>query len=301
MTPVSGQGVESLPEQETVPPDVGAPDAGPPDAGPPDTGAADGPAAREVEPGRREPIVRAMAIIEYLAGSARPYTGVREIARHLGTGPAAAQRLVSTLAECGVLAKDESGGYRFADNFVRLTRRISSRYSLVQLADQQLRALAEATNETALFAEFDVARRKVMFTAMAESTQPVRYVAELHRWMPIHRAASGLAVMAFAGEDELAEVWAEAREEIRSGSSPWRDPSELRDALEQVRGRGYAITTGQRVVGAVGIFAPVRAPDGAPVADIGLNVPVHRFDPTQEQSLAAQVREAARAVEARLN
>jgi DNA-binding IclR family transcriptional regulator len=256
---------------------------------------------REAEPGRREPIVRAVAIIEYLADSPRRHTGVREIARHLSIGPAAAQRLITTLADCGVLTKDETEGYRFADDFLRLTRRISARYGLVELAAPALRELASATNETALFAEYDPARRQVMFTTMAESMHPVRYVAELHRWMPIHRAASGLAVMAYAGPDELEEAWAQAEEELKAGSSPWRDRDELEATLERIRERGYAITSGQRVTGAVGIFAPVRNVAGEPVADIGLNIPVHRFDPAQEPDLAATVLRAARAIEARIH
>lgn len=255
---------------------------------------------REAEPGRREPIVRAMAIIEYLAGSPRRHTGVREIARHLGIGPAAAQRLVSTLAECGVLTKDDSKGYRFADDFLRLTRRISARYGLVELAEPALRELAATTNETALFGEYDPARCQVMFTTMAESMHAVRYVAELHRWMPIHRAASGLAVMAYVDADQLDDAWVQAEDELRAGTSPWHDRAELEATLAQVREQGYAVTSGQRVSGAVGIFAPVRTAAGEPVGDIGLNIPVHRFDPAQETDLAATVLQAARVIEAHL-
>ncbi|MGH3756722.1 IclR family transcriptional regulator [Actinophytocola sp.] len=241
-----------------------------------------------------------MAIIEYLAGSPRRHTGVREIARHLGIGPAAAQRLVSTLAECGVLTKDDSEGYCFADDFLRLTRRISARYGLVELADPALRELAAVTNETALFAEYDPARRQIMFTTMAESKHPVRYVAELHRWMSIHRAASGVAVMAYAEADQLEDAFAQAEDEMRAGTSPWRDRAELEDTLAHVREHGYAITSGQRVSGAVGIFAPIRTATGAPVADIGLNIPVHRFDSAQESDLAATVLRAASTIEARI-
>ena len=97
-----------------------------------------------------------------------------------------------------------------------------------------------------------------MFTTMAESMHPVRYVAELHRWMPIHRAASGLAVMAYAGPDQLKDAWDQADDELRAGTSPWRDRDELEATLARIRERGYAMTSGQRVTGAVGIFAPVR-------------------------------------------
>lgn len=261
---------------------------------------ADGTQRRGSEPGRREPIVRAVAIIEYLAGSPRRHTGVREIARHLGTGPAAAQRLVATLAECGVLTKDDNEGYRFADDFLRLTRRISGRYSLVELAEPALHELAAATNETALFAEYDPARRQVMFTTMVESMHPVRYVAELHRWMPIHRAASGIAVMAHVLADQLEDAWAQADDELRSGISPWLDRGQLETTLAKVREQGYAITSGQRVSGAVGIFAPVRTTAGEPVGDIGLNIPVHRFDSAREAELATTVLHAARVIEARI-
>lgn len=139
-----------------------------------------------------------------------------------------------------------------------------------------------------------------MFTTMAESMHPVRYVAELHRWMPIHRAASGLAVMAYAGPDQLKDAWDQADDELRAGTSPWRDRDELEATLARIRERGYAMTSGQRVTGAVGIFAPVRTVAGEPVADIGLNIPVHRFDPEEEPDLAETVLRAAHAVETRI-
>ena len=63
-----------------------------------------------------------------------------------------------------------------------------------------------------------------------------------------------------------------------------------------MRRHGYAVSTGERTPGAVGIAAPIYAADGRVVGSVGITLPEQRFGPDSEQEQAAFVIEAARAI-----
>ena len=72
-----------------------------------------------------------------------------------------------------------------------------------------------------------------------------------------------------------------------------RDPVELEEEMARVRERGYAITTGQRIYGAVGIAAPIFGMGHRVLGDIGITVPEQRFHPDSEQRYSVLVKRAA--------
>jgi DNA-binding IclR family transcriptional regulator len=74
------------------------------------------------------------------------------------------------------------------------------------------------------------------------------------------------------------------------------DPDELRRQLDEVRKRGYAVTRGERVLGGVGIAAPVLAGDGRLLGVIGVGLPAQRYRASDEPRLAKRVIAAADAV-----
>jgi len=63
------------------------------------------------------------------------------------------------------------------------------------------------------------------------------------------------------------------------------DPELLDAELMRVRQLGYAVTHGQRVVGAVGIAAPIWGPTGRVLGSIVVTVPEQRFQPSLELTL----------------
>ena len=63
------------------------------------------------------------------------------------------------------------------------------------------------------------------------------------------------------------------------------------DELAAIRARGYALSFGQRIAGAVGIFAPVYGAGGRVTGSLGFTIPEQRFEPAREAEFA---REACR-------
>jgi DNA-binding IclR family transcriptional regulator len=63
--------------------------------------------------------------------------------------------------------------------------------------------------------------------------------------------------------------------------------------LAAIRARGYALSFGQRIPGAVGLFAPVFAADGQVAGSIGYTIPEQRFRRASEAALSRRIRELA--------
>jgi DNA-binding IclR family transcriptional regulator len=134
----------------------------------------------------------------------------------------------------------------------------------------------------------------MLFAASVESPQPIRQVRPVNEWRPVHGGASGRALLAFLPESEREAVLAGPLEPVTPNTVT--DPDALRRELAEVRERGYSLTRGERVLGAVGIAAPVLAGDGRLLGVIGIGVPEQRFRASDEARLAKRVIAAAAAV-----
>jgi DNA-binding IclR family transcriptional regulator len=249
---------------------------------------------------RREPISRAIRAIEYLSEHPKKTFGVRELARYLHVSPSSAQRLVATMVEIGVLENARAGeGYGFSRDFVRTAKKIIGSAGYASVAADALTDLASASKETALFGEYDYRMGQMMFTDMAESEHPVRFVARLHEWLPVYVGASGLAILSFLPEHDRDRVMVMAERAIMAEKTPWKSVADVEAAMFACQESRYAISTGQRIPGAIGIFVPIFDQDRV-VADIGLNIPEQRFRQNDMPAILRYIRHAAQMVQDRL-
>ena len=239
--------------------------------------------------GSRNPLARAFQILRYLLRSSEDAVGVRRIAADLEMAPSSVHRLLAGLVEEGLVKQvDEAGHYSVGLEMVRLAHLATHRLPLDKVALPHLRELVAATNETALVGAYDPLRHEMMFVAVAESNQPLRYVNKMWEWMPLYAGASGLAIMAYLPETERQEII------TRTRLAPVTDrtitePYKLEHQLELVRERCYACSVGQRTPGAVAIGAPIFGPTGDVVGDAIITLPEQRFDRASEHRLARHV------------
>jgi DNA-binding IclR family transcriptional regulator len=171
---------------------------------------------------------------------------------------------------------------------IRMAHMAADRLPLHKVAIPHLRELVAVSNETALVGAYDHIRREMMFVAMVESNQSLRYVNRMWEWMPVYAGASGLAIMAFLPETEQREIIA------RTHLAPITDrtitePYKLEHQFELIRERHYAFSSGQRTPGAVAIGAPIFGAGGNVIGDAIITVPEQRFDPGSEAVLAGHV------------
>jgi IclR family acetate operon transcriptional repressor len=246
--------------------------------------------------GDREPILKALKVLSWMIQEQSDEVGVREIATGLGISPSTAHRLLSELVNADFVRPGaNSGRYSLSLEFFRLAYLTISHLPIIRIALNHLRRLTDACNETSLLALYDNLRQEMMFVAMIESTHLLRYSIELNKWLPVYRGASGLAIMAFLSDAEVASILERARL-APPGSSLTREHYKIEAALRETREKGYAITHGQRIAGAVGLAAPVFGSRGELVADVCLTIPASRFDVRSEETIAGLLMTCAKEV-----
>lgn len=135
-----------------------------------------------------------------------------------------------------------------------------------------------------MFVAYLPATHQVSVMAAVNSLHPLRYEIELYVPHTVVWGATGRSVFAFLPEDEQRAIAEHAGRAPGSGNALPEWP-ELKAELDAIRERGYAVTHGQKLKGAVGIGAPIRNSAGAVIGSFCITVPEIRFDPTKEESL----------------
>ena len=227
--------------------------------------------ARTGKPAKRKvaAVERALAVIDALADGEE--LGTNELARRAGLNASTTSRLLSTLAGGRLVEHvEETGRYRLGPRFLQLGNAVLARLDVREAARPHLRALVEATGETAtLSAPGDPDAVTVDFV---QGPGSVVSVARLGRPSIAHATATGKVGLAygFAGlpEGNL----------DRYTSRTVTDRSRLAAELGRVRSQGFAEAAGEREEDLNALAAPVFGSRGELAAILGVQGPASRFD-----------------------
>jgi DNA-binding IclR family transcriptional regulator len=244
----------------------------------------------------RNPITKVLRALSWLIQEPSGSTGVREMATALGLSPSSAHRLLTALADEGFVRQDAaSSKYLLGVEFYRLANIAAAKAPIRQAALKHMQRLVDACNETALLGIYDDLKQEMIFVARIESKHALRYAIELNQWMPVHVAASGLAIMAFLPPDEIQSIIARTRLAPLTDLSI-TEPYRLQMELQTIRIRGAATSRGHRVPGAVGLAAPIFGPSGKVVGDVCLTIPEQRFEERAEDQILDLLQACARSI-----
>lgn len=248
----------------------------------------------------RDPIAKAFEAIVRLVESNKAQLGVRELAALMHISPSSAHRILLKLVETGFVTQERGGQrYGLGVEFFRIAQLSSGKLSLRDISLPAMRRLAQEFNETVLLAVYDSARREMFFSASVESTHPLRYVIEMNKWMAIHASASGFAILAFLGDEEVETIIKETHLSPLTPNSI-TDAALVKLELAKVRRQGYALSRGQRIPGAIGLAVPIFDGMHQVVGDICVTIPEQRFEPSQIDPLLQAVRDCVNEIEAKI-
>jgi IclR family transcriptional regulator, acetate operon repressor len=240
-----------------------------------------------VEPGARNPVVRTLELLTWMASETPPWS-IRSASRALDTSPASVHRLISVLEGRELVFRDELGRYYPGHELIRLAGAFSRQLSVKQLARPYLEQLASSTTEAALLAQFELHRPAMMFVDMIRSAHPITYITATYEWKPLHAGATGLTILAYLSETDL-EYYFENASLTQLTSRTLIVPAAIRRELAAIVARGYGITKGQRTAGAVGLAAPIFDAQDHVAGSLCLTVPEQRFDPSKEAGFAEEL------------
>jgi IclR family acetate operon transcriptional repressor len=245
---------------------------------------------------RVQSVERAIRILELVAEQPGRL-GVSQLGRRLGVHKATAFRLVSTLADAGLLERVPGGsGYGPGLALVRLATTALADLDVVRQARPVLERLAEETQETVNLGVLE--GHEVVNVDQVAGSHAVVNVNWVGKRTPLHCTSNGKVLLAHMPERERERVLAGPL--ARPTPRTIVDPETLRTQLLEARSRGFASTQEELEVGLNAVAAPVRGRTGEVEAAVSVAGPVYRVPAERIPGLARTVAEAADEISRRM-
>lgn len=210
-----------------------------------------------------EAVVKALDVLEAFEDSEE--LALSEISKRVSLNKSRAFRLLYTLCERGYVER-ASDGHRYRLGIKLFEHASNLRRDVKQLAQPYMRRLQSRFNETVNLAVLH--NGEVLYIDLLESSRPFRMSAMVGSRMPIANTSLGKAMMAYAAEDDLENVFDTlTANELRK----------LRSEMEIVRRRGYATDHEENEPGVACIGAPILNEFGATIAAMSVSGPSIRI------------------------
>ncbi|MDA0636014.1 IclR family transcriptional regulator [Nonomuraea sp. MCN248] len=222
-------------------------------------------------------LARGLAVIRAFSATA-PRLTLSEVARATGLTRAAARRFLLTLTDLGYVRND---GRLFAltPRVLELGYAYLSSLSLPEVAAPHLERLAAEVHESASVAVLD--GEDVVYVARVATARIMRVSISIGTRFPAYCTSMGRVLLAGLPPADLDAYLARAGLR-RLTPRTVTTPAELREELDGIRERGWAMVDQEMEEGLRSIAAPVRDRSGAVVAAV--NVSTHASRTTVQQA-----------------
>ncbi len=200
--------------------------------------------------------------------------GVVRIAELTGGDKGQLSRLLSTLAEHGLVERDaDTRGYRLGWQLFALAARVGDQ-RLLALATPLLAGLVDRLGERA---SLSVLRGTDVFTLHSQaSPQAVQTVGWVGRTVPAYCTSSGRALLFDHRRSDLVALFAQTRFAHLGPNSP-SDVDMLYRRIVASRARGYTVVAEELEPGLVAAAAPVRDFRGRICGAVNVSAPKFRL------------------------
>ena len=247
--------------------------------------------------GRNATADRAIDVL-LLFNEDQPVLTAEEVSARLGMPRSTTYRYLQSLRSYGLVEEnDSSGGFRLGPAIFRLASVARQGLGLLEIALPIMRELVTQTGETALLTRRTDSH--VVCIERVESTQRVRLSYERGHVLPLHAGASAKVLLAFLEPDEIEAILSTVKLP-RYTERTMTDPDTLRQQLEVIRARGYAMSEGEVDAGVRGIAAPIFDAKKRITAGLSLAGPAFRIDDSILPGIIQAVQDAARRISQRL-
>ncbi len=242
-------------------------------------------------------LFRYAAVLDAIASSPTGLS-LTETMHATGLPRGTVHRLLASLHDVGYLATlDNRKIYVLGPRLAKLLHLGASPKSVDAAVKPLLDGLVERLGETAFVARLSGDRVESLATSVPNRVGQ----AHVHpgRDMPIHAAASAKAIFAFQ-EPSLIER-ALKRKRIRYTDDTRVDARQVRDDLEAVRRKGYAVCSNELDPGVLSYAVPVNVAGAGVLYSVGVVGLSARLERYEEAQLALELRAAADSISARLS
>lgn len=243
------------------------------------------------EAGGAQTVDRAVAVLRLLAAAGEAGMRLVDLQQATGLSKATVHRLLVSLLQHGLVEQNgETRRYRLGMEMAVLGWSVSSsRVDLRQICGIEMQALADETGDTAFLAV-----RSGYDTVCIERKMghyPIKaFTVEVGTRRPLGIGAGGIIMIAALPEHEAEVVFESIREPLRA--YPDVSESKLRDAVDQAREAGYALSDGLVLRGVRGLAVLIRDSQNMPAAALSLSA-------VQDRIHAARIPALVKALDSR--
>ena len=245
---------------------------------------------------RVQSIERGIDILMAIANGSRTLT---EIARETQLSKATAFRLLASLAHEQLVVRDpDETVYVLGPGFLRMFQgAMTNLGGIATLARGALQELWERVDETVTL-HVRIGYERICVSELP-SSKPLRYTATVGSTAPIYVGSAGKVLLAFMLPNESAPTVSDL--ELKPVTHlTITDRERLRDEMVAIARQGWAMSEGERMIGAAAISVPIRGNAGL-LAALSVLGPLERMSQATRLAMLPDLRRAAVAVELALN
>lgn len=221
-------------------------------------------AALKTDTGVRS-IARAVGVLN-LFDVEHPVRPLRELVTQTGLPKTTVVRLLATLEFLGLICDRGDSTYGLGAGFLRWVTLSQAMWEVSAETRALMTRLADTCGETVnIYARQDTHRVAI---AQVEATTTVRSVVAVGAPYALAYGAAAKILLTGAPQQTLHDL---------AAMEPDLDVETLRREITDIAAAGYAVTHGERELGASAVAAPIRASDGRVIAALSVSGPTSRF------------------------
>jgi DNA-binding IclR family transcriptional regulator len=244
-------------------------------------------------------VARVGALLRAVGAAEPTGASTTELGRSTGLARPTAHRLLTSLADEGLIDRDtRTGRWSLGPELYLLGSGAAHRYDVTDQAREVVNRLARETGESAFLS----ARRggETVCVLSEEGSFPLRsHVLHVGIRFPLGVASAGLVILSHLPDRDVDDYFARARLDSAWGAS--HSEKSIRARIDSTRTTGYAVNPALIVEGSWGIAAAVFDRDGRPAWALSLTGVETRFKPQRLPELGALLLEHAHLLSGQLN
>ena len=202
--------------------------------------------------------------------------GLTEISHYLSLSKSNVYRIVITLEHWGYLEKTKDLKYKLGTKLLLLGSLVLDRQEIIPIARPFIKELVKKVKETAYLAIL-TNNRVVTYLTKVNTEYSIRVGTRIGRTLPAYTTADGKIILAYS-DPEIIEDFLQHTELKEKTDFTITSKIELREKLEEIRQRGFAIDNEETEIGLIAVAAPIYNILGKVFASVSIAGPAYRIN-----------------------
>ena len=221
-------------------------------------------------------LARGLAVIKAFSDQRRAMT-IAQLSHKTGIPRAAVRRCLYTLKQLGY-AESEANNFYLKPKILSLGYSYLSSTPLTVSAQPALNQISRELNESCSLGVLE--EHEVIYISRSQSSRVMSVALNAGSRIPAYCSSMGRVLLSTLSEDDLSDYFSKVRM-VAYTDRTVTEESALRDILNGVRQRGYAVVEEELEIGLRSIAVPVRGASGMPVAALSVGAQANRTDRSQ--------------------